>query len=46
MVWQVTTLDISNAVNCLKRFKSNRDLGWLVFAGFVADMALAAARAG
>ncbi len=46
MVWQVTTLDISDPVNCLKRFKSNRDLGWLVFAGFVADMALAAARAG
>jgi len=41
MVWQVATLDISDPVNCLKRFKSNRDLGWLIFAGFVADMALA-----
>lgn len=41
MAWQVTTLDISDPVNCLKRFKSNRDLGWLIFAGFVADMALA-----
>ncbi len=43
MSWQVVTLDISNPANCLKRFKSNRDLGWLVFAGLVADMA---ARAG
>jgi 4-hydroxybenzoate polyprenyltransferase len=41
MAWQVTTLDISDPANCLKRFKSNRDLGWLIFAGFVADMALA-----
>ncbi len=41
MAWQVTTLDISDPVNCVKRFKSNRDLGWLIFAGFVADMALA-----
>ena len=38
MVWQVTTLDISNPENCLRRFKSNRDLGWIVFIGFVADM--------
>ncbi len=38
MVWQVATLDISNPENCLRRFKSNRDLGWIVFIGFVADM--------
>jgi 4-hydroxybenzoate polyprenyltransferase len=46
MIWQVTTLDISDPENCLRRFKSNRDLGWLVFAGFVVDMALAATHAG
>jgi 4-hydroxybenzoate polyprenyltransferase len=46
MAWQVTTLDISDPDNCLRRFKSNRDLGWLVFAGFVADMAVTALRAG
>lgn len=40
MAWQVTTLDIADPVNCLRRFKSNRDLGWLVFAGLIADMAL------
>ncbi len=45
MAWQVATLDISDPPNCLRRFKSNRDLGWLVFAGFVADMAFAAASA-
>jgi 4-hydroxybenzoate polyprenyltransferase len=43
MAWQVATLDISDPANCLKRFKSNRDLGWLVFAGLVVDLALAAA---
>jgi 4-hydroxybenzoate polyprenyltransferase len=42
MAWQVTTLDISDPENCLRRFKSNRDLGWIVFAGFVADMAFRA----
>lgn len=46
MIWQVTTLDIADPANCLRRFKSNRDLGWLIFAGFVADMAFAAASAG
>lgn len=42
MAWQVTTLDISDPDNCLRRFKSNRDLGWIVFIGFVADMAFRA----
>ena len=42
MAWQVTTLDISDPNNCLRRFKSNRDLGWIVFIGFVADMAFRA----
>ena len=46
MAWQLITLDISDPANCLRRFKSNRDLGWLIFAGFLADMAFAAASAG
>jgi 4-hydroxybenzoate polyprenyltransferase len=46
MAWQVATLDISDPANCLRRFKSNRDIGWLVLGGFVADMAFAAASAG
>jgi 4-hydroxybenzoate polyprenyltransferase len=40
--WQVVTLDTSDAANCLKRFKSNQVVGWLLFAGLAADMALAA----
>ncbi|PHS79171.1 MAG: 4-hydroxybenzoate octaprenyltransferase [Rhodospirillaceae bacterium] len=31
LVWQVVTLDIHNPKNCLKRFSSNRDYGFLVF---------------
>jgi 4-hydroxybenzoate polyprenyltransferase len=46
LAWQVATLDIADPVNCLRRFQSNRDLGWLVFAGFVADASVAAFSAG
>lgn len=38
LAWQVTTLDIRDPVNCLVRFKSNRFVGWLLFAGLVIDM--------
>ena len=40
MSWQVSTLDIRDSANCLRRFKSNRDVGIAMFAGLVADMAL------
>lgn len=40
LAWQVTTLDINDADNCLRRFRSNRDVGWAVFLGLVADMAI------
>jgi 4-hydroxybenzoate polyprenyltransferase len=40
--WQVSTLDIADRRNCLRRFRSNRDVGWGVFLGLVADMALSA----
>ena len=40
--WQVATLDLADAGNCLARFKSNRWIGWLLFVGLAADMALAA----
>jgi 4-hydroxybenzoate polyprenyltransferase len=42
LVWQVTTLDINDAENCLERFRSNRDFGLIVFAALVLDMFLAA----
>lgn len=40
MAWQVATLDTSDPANCLRRFRSNRDVGAAVFLGLVADMAL------
>jgi 4-hydroxybenzoate polyprenyltransferase len=40
MAWQVTTLDITDAQNCLRRFRSNRDVGLAIFLGLVADMGL------
>ncbi|HRY05964.1 MAG TPA: 4-hydroxybenzoate octaprenyltransferase [Hyphomicrobiaceae bacterium] len=38
--WQVASLDITDADNCLIRFRSNRDAGLILFAGITADMAL------
>jgi 4-hydroxybenzoate polyprenyltransferase len=35
--WQVSTLDIHNAQNCLARFRSNRDAGLILFAGLLVD---------
>lgn len=32
-IWQITTLKIDNPENCLTRFKSNRDVGLLIFLG-------------
>ena len=42
LAWQVATLNMADAGNCLARFKSNRWIGWLLFFGLAADMALAA----
>jgi 4-hydroxybenzoate polyprenyltransferase len=41
LAWQVATLDAADPANCLARFKSNRLVGWLLFLGLAADMALA-----
>jgi 4-hydroxybenzoate polyprenyltransferase len=40
LAWQVATLDITDARNCLARFRSNQLVGWALFLGLVADMAL------
>jgi 4-hydroxybenzoate polyprenyltransferase len=40
--WQVATLDIDNAENCLARFRSNRDFAVIVLGAMLADTALAA----
>jgi 4-hydroxybenzoate polyprenyltransferase len=42
LAWQVGTLDIDDAENCLTRFRSNRDFGALVLGAILLDMALAA----
>jgi 4-hydroxybenzoate polyprenyltransferase len=41
LAWQVATLDIDDADNCLARFRSNRDFGLVVFAALALDMAVA-----
>jgi 4-hydroxybenzoate polyprenyltransferase len=35
LVWQVKTLDIDDPKNCLRRFKSNRDFGLIMFIAIV-----------
>ena len=40
LIWQVVTLDVDDPVNCLVRFRSNRDFGALVFAALLADMVI------
>jgi 4-hydroxybenzoate polyprenyltransferase len=42
LAWQIRTLAIDEAGNCLARFKSNRLVGWLLLAGLAGDMALGA----
>jgi 4-hydroxybenzoate polyprenyltransferase len=42
LAWQVATLDIDDPDRCLKLFKSNRDYGWILFAGIVIDTAIRA----
>lgn len=38
--WQVATLDINDAENCLKRFRSNRDAGLVLVGAMVLDMGI------
>ena len=40
LAWQVSTLDIKDPANCLRRFRSNRDVGLALFLGLIADMAI------
>jgi len=43
LVWQIKRLEIGDPALCLRLFKSNRDAGLLLFAGLLADAAIAAA---
>ena len=38
MVGQLVGLEIDDGNTCLAIFKSNPNLGWIVFAGLVADV--------
>lgn len=40
LAWQAVSLDIKDPSNCLRRFKSNRDVGVGLFLGLVCDMAI------
>jgi 4-hydroxybenzoate polyprenyltransferase len=42
LAWQVSTLDTEDPQNCLRRFRSNKDVGWALFLGLLADMAISA----
>ncbi len=42
LAWQVVSLDIDDAENCLARFRSNRDFGAIVLVSILIDMGLAA----
>jgi 4-hydroxybenzoate polyprenyltransferase len=40
LIWQVSTLDISDPKSCLAKFKTSRDFGLLLFAAFVVGQAV------
>ena len=41
LLWQVANVDLDDAKDCLRKFKSNRLFGWLIFAAAIAgQMAL------
>ena len=40
--WQVRTLNTGDPGNCLRLFRSNRDYGWILFAGLLLDCWLTA----
>ncbi len=41
LAWQVTTLNMSDRTSCLVRFRSNRLIGWIIFAGLAAEIIVA-----
>ena len=43
LLWQVATLDLDDADDCLAKFKSNRLFGWLLLGSIAAGRALATA---
>lgn len=41
-VWQIVTLDLGRPADCLAKFRANREVGLIVFAGIVAGRVVAA----
>jgi 4-hydroxybenzoate polyprenyltransferase len=37
LTWQIYTLDVGDPANCLRRFRTNRDFGAIVFLALVAE---------
>jgi 4-hydroxybenzoate polyprenyltransferase len=37
LAWQVMRIHIDDAEDCLRKFRSNRDYGWVLFVGLAAD---------
>jgi len=35
LAWQIAFVDVDNPADCLKKFRANRWLGWIVFAGIL-----------
>lgn len=40
LAWQIITINIDDEMNCLYRFRSNRDYGTIIFAAILLDMAI------
>ena len=36
LIWQLMTVDLDDAKDCLAKFKSNRFIGWILLAGLIA----------
>jgi 4-hydroxybenzoate polyprenyltransferase len=36
LIWQAAMVDIGDPADCLRKFRSNRAVGWLIFGGIVA----------
>jgi 4-hydroxybenzoate polyprenyltransferase len=41
LAWQAWRVELDDPADCLRKFKSNRLFGWIVFAGLVGDMVAA-----
>ena len=40
LMWQVRTVDLDNPVDCMNKFRSNKNFGWIVFTGIIVEKML------